>query len=278
MLTKDIIKKLAPTSKDEIVIPLVEYLNKHMSKYDVDNYLRVCHFLAQAAHESASFRTLEEYASGEAYEGRKDLGNTHKGDGIRYKGRGIFQLTGRANYAKIGKVIGIDLENNPELAEFPEVSVLTALEYWKSRSLNALADKDDVEGITRKINGGLNGFEDRKKYLSKIKSILPKNFKFEPEKSILSIKEEVIIPVVQEEELPPDPIDPIIPPIVVARKGESSFYIIDLQKMLNKKGANLFVDGIFGSKTEQAVISFQTKYGLKVTGTIDTDTLNKLMV
>jgi peptidoglycan hydrolase-like protein with peptidoglycan-binding domain len=65
---------------------------------------------------------------------------------------------------------------------------------------------------------------------------------------------------------------------VVARKGESSFYIIDLQKMLNKKGANLFVDGIFGSKTEQAVISFQTKYGLKVTGTIDTDTLNKLMV
>jgi putative chitinase len=249
-----------------------------MSKYDVDNYLRVCHFLAQAAHESASFRTLEEYASGEAYEGRKDLGNTHKGDGIRYKGRGIFQLTGRANYAKIGKVIGIDLENNPELAEFPEVSVLTALEYWKSRSLNALADKDDVEGITRKINGGLNGFEDRKKYLSKIKSILPKNFKFEPEKSILSIKEEVIIPVVQEEELPPDPIDPIIPPIVVARKGESSFYIIDLQKMLNKKGANLFVDGIFGSKTEQAVISFQTKYGLKVTGTIDTDTLNKLMV
>lgn len=292
MLTKDIIKKLAPTSKDEIIAPLVEHLNKHMPEYEVNNYLRVCHFLSQAAHEAAAFRTLEEYASGEAYEGRKDLGNTHKGDGVRYKGRGIFQLTGRANYAKIGKLIGKDLENNPELAESPEISVLTALEYWKSRNLNALADKDDVEGITRKINGGLNGIEDRKKYLSKIKSILPKDFKFEiveSEKSVLpieeeivvsvpEIQEEVVVPPVVQEELPPDPIDPIVPPIVVARRGESSFYIIDLQKMLNRKGANLFVDGIFGSKTEQAVIDFQTKYELKVTGQIDTDTLNKMMV
>jgi putative chitinase len=276
MLTKDIIKKLAPTSKDEIITPLVEYLNKHMPKYDVDNYLRVCHFLAQAAHEAAAFRTLEEYASGEAYEGRKDLGNTRKGDGVRYKGRGIFQLTGRANYRDIGKKIGMDLENNPELAESPEVSVLTALEYWRSRNLNPLADKDDVEGITRKINGGLNGFEDRKKYLSKIKGILPKDFSFETEKNVLPI-EEVVVSEVQEE-LPPDPINPIVPPIVVARKGESSFYIIDLQKMLNRKGANLFIDGIFGSKTEQAVKDFQAKYGLKVTGEIDTDTLNKLMV
>lgn len=278
MLTKDIIKKLAPTSKDEIVTPLVEYLNKHMPEYEVNNYLRVCHFLAQAAHEAAAFRTLEEYASGEAYEGRKDLGNTHKGDGVRYKGRGIFQLTGRANYAKIGKLIGKDLENNPELAESPEISVLTALEYWKSRNLNALADKDDVESITRKINGGLNGIEDRKKYLSKIKSILPKDFKFETvesEKSVLPIEEEVVS---IQEELPPDPINPIVPPIVVARRGESSFYIIDLQKMLNRKGANLFVDGIFGSKTELAVKDFQTKYGLKVTGEIDTDTLNKMMI
>jgi len=278
MLTKDIIKKLAPTSKDEIVTPLVEYLNKHMPEYEVNNYLRVCHFLAQAAHEAAAFRTLEEYASGEAYEGRKDLGNTHKGDGVRYKGRGIFQLTGRANYAKIGKLIDKDLENNPELAESPEISVLTALEYWKSRNLNALADKDDVESITRKINGGLNGIEDRKKYLSKIKSILPKDFKFETvesEKSVLPIEEEVVS---IQEELPPDPINPIVPPIVVARRGESSFYIIDLQKMLNRKGANLFVDGIFGSKTEQAVKDFQTKYGLKVTGEIDTDTLNKMMI
>jgi putative chitinase len=276
MLTKDIIKKLAPTSKDEIITSLVEYLNKHMPKYDVDNYLRVCHFLAQAAHEAAAFRTLEEYASGEAYEGRKDLGNTRKGDGVRYKGRGIFQLTGRANYRDIGKKIGMDLENNPELAESPEVSVLTALEYWRSRNLNPLADKDDVEGITRKINGGLNGFEDRKKYLSKIKGILPKDFSFETEKNVLPI-EEVVVPEIQEE-LPPDPINPIVPPIVVARKGESSFYIIDLQKMLNRKGANLFIDGIFGPKTEQAVKDFQAKYGLKVTGEIDTDTLNKMMV
>ena len=252
------IKKIAPNSKEEIIGPLVGYLNKYLPKYEVTTYLRVCHFLAQAAHEAASFRTLREYASGAAYEGRKDLGNVKPGDGVRYKGRGIFQLTGRANYRDIGNKIGMDLENNPELAESPEVSVLTALEYWKSRNLNVLADRDDVEGITRKINGGLNGFEDRKKYLSRCKQIIPKDISF-------------VAP-------PPPPIDPLIPPIVVAKRGDNSSYIADLQQMLIKKGWAIVADGAFGPKTEQAVKEFQQKNGLKVTGQIDTDTLNRLMV
>jgi putative chitinase len=258
MLTKEMIKKIAPNSKEEIIGPLVDYLNKYLPKYEVSTYLRVCHFLAQAAHEAASFRTLREYASGAAYEGRKDLGNVKPGDGVRYKGRGIFQLTGRANYRDIGNKIGMDLENNPELAESPEVSVLTALEYWKSRNLNVLADRDDVEGITRKINGGLNGFEDRKKYLSRCKQIIPKDISF-------------VAP-------PPPPIDPLIPPIVVAKRGDNSSYIADLQQMLIKKGWAIVADGAFGPKTEQAVKEFQQKNGLKVTGQIDTDTLNRLMV
>lgn len=258
MITKVMIKKIAPNSKEEIIGPLVEYLNKYLPKYEVTTYLRVCHFLAQAAHEAASFRTLREYASGSAYEGRKDLGNIKAGDGVRYKGRGIFQLTGRANYRTIGQKIGMDLENNPELAESPEVSVLTALEYWKSRSLNILADRDDVEGITRKINGGLNGFEDRKKYLSRCKQTIPKDISFDT--------------------LPSPPVNPIIPPIVVAKKGDSSPYVGDLQQMLVNKGWALSCDGIFGPKTEQAVKEFQQKNNLKVTGQIDTDTLNKLIV
>jgi len=258
MITKEMIKKIAPNSKEEIIGPLVDYLNKYLPKYEVSTYLRVCHFLAQAAHEAASFRTLREYASGAAYEGRKDLGNVKPGDGVRYKGRGIFQLTGRANYRDIGNKIGMDLENNPELAESPEVSVLTALEYWKSRNLNVLADRDDVEGITRKINGGLNGFEDRKKYLSRCKQIIPKDISF-------------VAP-------PPPPIDPLIPPIVVAKRGDNSPYIADLQQMLIKKGWAIVADGAFGPKTEQAVKEFQQKNGLKVTGQIDTDTLNRLMV
>jgi putative chitinase len=259
MITKQQLKQIAPNSKDEIIDPLVKYLNIHMPKYEVNTYLRVCHFLSQAAHESASFRTLEEYASGAAYEGRvKSLGNTQKGDGIRYKGRGIFQLTGRANYRTIGAKIGYDLENNPELAESPEVSVLTALEYWQSRKLNALADADNVELITRRINGGLNGFDDRKKYLARSKQVIPKNFSFVPP--------------------PAPPTDPIVPPIVVAKVGDNSPYVADLQNMLIRKGAKITADGAFGPKTEQAVKEFQQKNGLTVTGSINTDTLNKLMV
>lgn len=277
MITREMIKRIAPNSKDDIVGPLVGYLNKYMpdQKYQVNTYLRVCHFLAQAAHEAASFRTLEEYASGAAYEGRKDLGNVNRGDGIRYKGRGIFQLTGRFNYRRIGAMIGMDLENNPELAESPEVSVLTALEYWKSRSLNTYADKDDVRTITYRINGGYNGFNDRVEYLEKCKNVIPKNIDF-----TTPIAPPVVPPVASpvvtapaKPEVPPQPIN-----IVVAKKGDKSPYISDLQKMLIKKGAKIVADGDFGAKTEQAVKDFQVKNNLKVTGQIDTNTLNKLMV
>lgn len=258
MITRDMLKRIAPNAKEDIIAPLVQYLNKYMPQYEVNTYLRVCHFLAQAAHEAASFRTLEEYASGAAYEGRRDLGNTQKGDGVRYKGRGIFQLTGRANYRTIGAKLGYDLENNPRLAQTHEVSVLTALEYWKSRNLNPLADADNVELITRRINGGLNGFADRKKYLAKAKTVIPKTFNFIP--------------------LPPPPVDPIIPLIIVAKKGDKSPYVKDLQDMLIRKGAKITADGDFGPRTEQAVKDFQQNNDLKVTGSIDTDTLNKLMV
>lgn len=265
MITVDMIKAIAPNSKPEIVGPLVGYLNKYLPKYEVTTYLRVCHFLAQAAHEAASFRTLEEYASGAAYEGRKDLGNVVKGDGIRYKGRGIFQLTGRANYRSIGQRIGMDLENNPDLAESPEVSVLTALEYWKTRNLNALADADNVEAITRKINGGLNGFDDRKKYLARCKQVIPKNISF-------------VAPTAPVIDAPAAPRNPLVPPIVVAKKGDNSPYVADLQNMLIKKGAAITADGSFGPMTENAVKDFQQKNKLSVTGQIDTNTLNKLMV
>jgi putative chitinase len=257
------IKAIAPNSKEEIIVPLVQYLNKYLAQYEVNTYLRVCHFLAQAAHESASFRTLEEYASGAAYEGRKDLGNTQKGDGVRYKGRGIFQLTGRANYRTIGAKIGKDLENNPTLAATPEISVLTALEYWKSRGLSKFADADDVTTITKRINGGLNGFDDRKNYLVKAKKFVPQSISFKSNTT---------------ESAPPSPVNPLMPSIVVAKPGDNSPYIADLQNMLIKKGWALAADGAYGPKTAQAVKEFQQKNGLKVTGIIDTDTLNKLMV
>lgn len=264
MITREMIKKIAPNSKEEIIGPLVGYLNKYLpqEKYQVNTYLRVCHFLAQAAHEAAGFRTLEEYASGAEYEGRKDLGNVNKGDGVRYKGRGIFQLTGRANYRRIGDLIGEDLEHNPDLAESPEISVLTALEYWKSRGLNAFADKDDVLTITHRINGGENGLAERKNYLAKCKATIPKDISFAP-----GPKPDVNV------NPPPSPMN-----VVVAKIGDNSPYVADLQRMLVKKGWSIGTDGVFGPKTQQAVKEFQQKNGLPVTGSIDTDTLNKLMV
>jgi len=171
LLTFDFIKKLCPTSKDAIVEGVVKHFNEYAAKFQITTPLRIAHFLAQAAHESAHFRTLEEYATGDAYDTRVDLGNTPEkdGDGRLYKGRGIFQLTGKANYRTFG---GTMLVNNPELAATPLISVITAFEYWKKHDLNALADKDNIELITLRINGGKNGLEDRKKYLASAKKLL----------------------------------------------------------------------------------------------------------
>lgn len=158
----------APVSKS-VTDGLVQYLPEYLEKYGLNTELEVEHFLAQAAHESDHFRTLQEYASGSAYEGRKDLGNIYPGDGRRYKGRGIFQLTGRANYGQMSKILDIDLVNNPGLAATPEISVQTALEYWKTRKLSKWAKEDNIEMVTKLINGGYNGLRERRIHLQKAK-------------------------------------------------------------------------------------------------------------
>jgi predicted chitinase len=171
-----LLKKIEPYANDTIIASLAAPLSKYMTAYQIDTPLRASHFLAQAGHESAHFKTLYEYASGAAYEGRKDLGNVYAGDGKRYKGRGIFQLTGRANYRAYGKILGLDLENNPDLAANPEVSVRVACEYWKQKGLNGWADRDDINEITRRINGGYNGLQDRKNCLARAKANIGGSF------------------------------------------------------------------------------------------------------
>lgn len=139
---------------------------------DLSTPLRLAHFLAQCAHESAGLATTVEYASGAAYEGRKDLGNIQPGDGVRFKGRGLIQLTGRANYAKACEALNMPLTLYPErAAEFP-AAALTAAWFWKTHGLNKFADADDVERVTQRINGGLNGLASRKAYLAKAKAAL----------------------------------------------------------------------------------------------------------
>lgn len=144
--------------------------NIHMRTYKIlDNVSRFVHFLAQVAHESGNFIYMEEIASGAAYEGRKDLGNVRSGDGTRYKGRGPIQLTGRTNYRKYGQTLGFDFESHPEIVAYPSVGFLVACKYWSDHGLNELADQDDLLAITKKINGGTNGLDDRRKHLAKLK-------------------------------------------------------------------------------------------------------------
>jgi len=122
-------------------------------------------FMGQVSHESGGFHYLEELASGEAYEGRKDLGNTQKGDGKRYKGRGYIQLTGRENYRTYGKELGLDLEGNPDLAAKPEVAEKIAIAYWKGRVRPNVSDfsnvADSTRGATKRIQGGQKHLSER---------------------------------------------------------------------------------------------------------------------
>ena len=115
---------------------------------------------------------MEEIASGAGYEGRADLGNTQTGDGKPYKGRGPIQLTGRANYRRVGRQIGIDLESRPEMVAYPSIGLLVGCVYWDGRKLNAKADADDLEGLTRAINGGTNGLADRRAQTAKAKGLI----------------------------------------------------------------------------------------------------------
>ncbi|EQB06137.1 glycoside hydrolase family 19 protein [Sphingobium baderi] len=146
-------------------------MSVHAAAYDMMTPFRLSHFFAQIAHESGSFRYMEEIASGAAYEGRKDLGNIIAGDGKRYKGRGPLQITGRANYQRFGRLIGIDIEESPVLAANPSIGLHLALEYWRDRKLNALADRDDVVAVTKAVNGGANGLSDRMAQLARAKGL-----------------------------------------------------------------------------------------------------------
>jgi putative chitinase len=152
------------------------FIQETLDRFEISaSPLRVAHFLAQIAHESGELRYTEELASGAAYEGRNDLGNTEPGDGIRFKGRGLIQITGRANYLKLSAALYGDAQTlieTPELLETKEAACLSAGWFWSANHLNNLADGDLFEHITRRINGGINGYADRAMYLKRAKEAL----------------------------------------------------------------------------------------------------------
>jgi len=139
------------------------------AKFNITTNLRLAHFLSQCAHESGEFKWVVEFASGKAYEGRKDLGNTQPGDGVRFKGRGYIQLTGRANYQKFSKFCGEDCVANPDLVanKYP---MMSAAYFFDSNKLWAICDKgateNDVKAVTKRVNGGYNGLEDRQNHFN----------------------------------------------------------------------------------------------------------------
>ena len=161
-----------PQGHSSIIAGFALSLPDIVEKYAIDTPLRQAHFLAQTAWESDHFSTTVEYASGHAYEHRADLGNTRPGDGAKYKGRGLIQITGLTNYAKVGKELGRDFVANPKLLEtFPFAATAAAL-YWRDRHINTFADRDDCGRVTRMINGGLNGFVGRLRLTQQFKHAL----------------------------------------------------------------------------------------------------------
>jgi putative chitinase len=178
-------------------------LEDTFAKYDINTPKRQASFIGQCAHESNNFRTLEEnlnysaeglmrvwpsrfptldvaqqYArnpekiANKVYGGRAELGNTEEGDGWKFHGRGLIQLTGRSNYTVCGQALGRPFSETPELVLNPENACLSAGWFWNKKSLNSLADSGDIDTMTKRINGGLIGLEDRKAKIAKALSIL----------------------------------------------------------------------------------------------------------
>jgi putative chitinase len=168
---KAVILKVEPRGKPWIVDGLADQMEYLAKVFEIDTPLRQQHFLAQCAHESDHFQTTREYASGRAYEGRRDLGNTQKGDGERFRGRGLIQLTGRANYTAAAKALGDELiEATPEVVEkFPLAATVSGW-FWMRNAINKHADRDDVRAVTKVVNGGYNGLDSRQAALKNAKT------------------------------------------------------------------------------------------------------------
>ena len=187
LLTEEQLKKICPNISETNLKVYTPLLNAAFENYQINTKERIACFLAQIIHESGSFKYVKEIASGKAYEGRLNLGNTQAGDGVKFKGRGLIQTTGRSNYRAVSIFLFNDLRllDNPEILEQPEYALESACYYWKTRELNLICDKPDnwviihkdksrdkFQLLTIKINGGLNGYSDRLHHYKLAKEVL----------------------------------------------------------------------------------------------------------
>lgn len=171
--TKEKLGLVMPRAMPKRIDLYYEPLVKGMTRYGIDTPLQIAHFVAQLAHESGSLLYAQELADGSAYDGRTDLGNTQPGDGPRFKGRGLIQLTGRNNYREYSEFTGIDYVSDPiRVATDPFACVDVACWFWKDRNIGPLAEADDARAVTKRINGGYNGLDDRLEHLARAKALL----------------------------------------------------------------------------------------------------------
>ncbi len=269
MLNRDKLKEAFPHAKPDYIDALVNGENKLTLAGIFDNERRTNHFLAQGGAETGGFTIYEEsgaytamgllrvfpkyfksLAEAKAYAKRPQaifnktygnrLGNTAPGDGYKYRGRGIFQITGKGAYKEYGEKLNLDLVNHPELAAIPEHSLEIAIAYWSDLKLNEYADSDDILAVSRGINGGNpkrniqpNGMVDRKSWYAKIKKVMGD---------------------------PAPHAESLIAPGTL-REGDQGSEVERLQSALRAKGYPAGnIDGVYGTNTVKAVQSFQTDH------------------
>lgn len=183
LLTKEQLKKIMTHVTELNIQKYLDALNNAMEKFEINTPKRQAAFLSQIAVESGELRfdtELPSAANGfdfSKYENKKILGNNQPGDGAKYRGRGLLQLTGRDNYfhfSKKLKEVGIDVDLilEPELAKRPDISVIIACQYFIDRKINELADTGDITEVCKKVNGGLNGINARINFYNKAISVL----------------------------------------------------------------------------------------------------------
>lgn len=202
MITAEQIKELYPHAKDDVVEALVSGMETFADKYEINSPLREAHFLAQSAHESGGFHAVEEnlnYSAesleklfGRHFEGvdvndyarqpekianriyadRMGNGDEESGDGYNFRGRGLIQLTGKSNYEALSESLGKSLEETVEYLATPEGACESAAWFWHKNNINAKADEDDCTAVTKKVNGGTIGLEDRQEHTEKFKELL----------------------------------------------------------------------------------------------------------
>lgn len=201
-ITLEQFNSIVGSNKVQDANSIVNKLNEVFEKYQIDSYLRVCHFMAQLCCESGGFtarvenlnysatRLLQvfpkyfttssasqyvgspERIANKVYANRGGNGSELSGDGWRYRGRGFIQITLKDNYSKIGKFLEYDFVSKPDDLTKTSCSVYSAAAYWTMCNINRWADKDDINGVTKAVNGGYNGLDIRMKYLTKCKQVL----------------------------------------------------------------------------------------------------------